>query len=331
MPPPSSPPPSPLRYLYPGWYAVVMGLSGLSLAWFRAEASMGPAAAGVARSVGALAAAALILLAFATLLRGWRHPDAWREDRAHPVRHTFIATLPVSVMLVATVGVAAGLPRDLLSPLWWAGSLGQWFVTAWVLSRWWGRWAWPSVTPALFIPVVGNVLAPLAGVPLGFSGWSAAQFGVGLLFWPLVLGLLLTRIAVHGPWPDRLRPTLFIVIAPPAVIGLAAAQLGAPQTLVWMCWGVALFALTWVGTQAKAIAAMPFGLTHWALSFPLAALAALTLHLSTTSAALVVPGVALLALTSLVVAALLLATARGLRNGSLLAPEPVASIVPAAG
>jgi tellurite resistance protein len=36
----------------------------------------------------------------------------------------------------------------------------------------------------------------------------------------------------------------------------------------------------------------------------------------------------LLALASLLVAALLLATVRGLRDGSLLAPEPVASIQP---
>jgi tellurite resistance protein len=41
-------------------------------------------------------------------------------------------------------------------------------------------------------------------------------------------------------------------------------------------------------------------------------------------------GLLLLALTSLVIVALLLATLRGLRDGSLLAPEPVAPIVPAA-
>ena len=39
-------------------------------------------------------------------------------------------------------------------------------------------------------------------------------------------------------------------------------------------------------------------------------------------------GVALLAMTSLIVVALVLATVRGLRDGSLLAPEPVAVLVP---
>ena len=39
-------------------------------------------------------------------------------------------------------------------------------------------------------------------------------------------------------------------------------------------------------------------------------------------------GVLLLAITSLVVVGLALATLRGLRDGTLLAPEPVAQITP---
>jgi tellurite resistance protein len=65
------------------------------------------------------------------------------------------------------------------------------------------------------------------------------------------------------------------------------------------------------------------------MSFPLAAFAALTLRIAPTGP-LSLFGVALLALASLVVAALTLATVRGLRDGSLLAPEPVAAIVPVA-
>lgn len=318
-----------LQYLFPGWYAIPMGLAGLALAWHRAVPLMGELAGALAWVVGALAAGSYAALLVATALRGWRHPEAWAEDRRHPVRHTFVATLPIATLLVATVGVASLGPHPALAALWWLGSLGQLFVTVWVLARWWGRLAWPSATPALFIPIVGNVLAPLAGVPLGQADWAAAQFGIGLLFWPVVLVLIVVRTAVQGLWPDRLRPTVFIFIAPPAVVGLSALQLGAPPVLAWMCWGMALFSFLWVATQAKAIAALPFGLPHWGLSFPLAALAALTLRLAQPGSVLGVLGPALLALASLVILALLLATARGLRDGSLLAPEPVAAIVPA--
>jgi tellurite resistance protein len=324
-----------LRFLFPGWYAVVMGLCGLSLAWHRAQPLMGDGAALVAVLVGVVAALVFAVLAVATLLRARRHPEAWAEDRRHPVRHTFIATLPVAVILLATVAVSQGQSGLLIQGLWMAGSAAQLGVTAWVLGRWWkgngpGGLAWTSATPALFIPIVGNVLVPLAGIPLGHAEWSAAQFGVGLLFWPVVTILIAVRIATHGLWPDRLRPTSFIFIAPPAVVGLSALQFGAPPLVGWALWGMALFSLGWVGLQARQIAALPFGLPHWGLSFPLAALAALTLRVAGPSGPLATLGLLLLALASLVILALTLATVRGLRDGSLLAPEPVATLQPVA-
>lgn len=328
--------PQALKFLLPSWYAVVMGLGGLALAWHRATPLMGDGATGAALVLGALAALVFVALAAATVLRGLRHPEAWAEDRRHPVRHAFIATLPISIILLATVAVALFGPGTPALALWAVGCAAQLFVTVWVLARWWrpgtqGGPKWAGVTPALFIPIVGNVLVPLAGVPLGQAEWSAAQFAVGLLFWPVVLTLLLARIAVQGLWPERLLPTGFIFVAPPAVVGLSALQLGAPTPVGWGLWGVAVFTLLWVGATARRIADLPFGLPHWGMSFPLTAITALTLRLAGTGGGpLSVLGLALLALSSLLIAALALATVRGLRDGTLLVPEPVATITPTA-
>jgi tellurite resistance protein len=177
---------------------------------------------------------------------------------------------------------------------------------------------------------VGNVLVPLAGVPLGHVYWSAAQFAVGLFFWPVVHTLIATRLAAHGTWPERLQPAVFIFVAPPSVVGLALAQFGAYPLLAWGAWGIALFSLLVAATQLRRIVALPFAIPHWALSFPLAAFSALTLRLGESGGALAMAGVLLLALTSLVILALAFATVRGLRQGTLLAPEPVATIQPAA-
>ena len=106
--------PQPLKYLFPGWYAVVMGLCGLSLAWHRAVPVMGDGAGAASVVIGGAAALVFAVLAVATLVRAKAHPEAWAEDRRHPVRHTFIAALPISVILLATVAVAHGLHDPLV-------------------------------------------------------------------------------------------------------------------------------------------------------------------------------------------------------------------------
>jgi len=323
---------SPLKYLAPGWYAVVMGLAGLSLAWQAAVPVLGDGAGAGALVIGAAAALVFMALTAASLWRLHRHAEAWADDLRHPVRHVFVAAMPIGLLLLVTAALAAGLDGPLVEALWWAASLGQLSVTAWVMSRWWragtaGGVSWAGLTPALFIPIVGNVLVPLAGVPLGRVEWAAAQFGIGVLFWPVVLVLLLVRVLHQGPWPERLLPANFIFIAPPAVVGLSALRFAAAPLLVWGLWGVALFSLLWVAPLLRRIADQPFGIAHWGMSFPLAAFSALTLRLMPAGLGHTL-GIALLAGTSLLVAALVLATVRGLRDGSLLAPEavPIAAV-----
>jgi tellurite resistance protein len=323
--------PIPLKFVMPGWFAVVMGLAGLALAWHRATPIMGEMAAGIALVVALVAAAVFVLLLIASFVRARRYPGAFREDFAHPVRHPFVAAIPISVILLATAAVALSGASPLAEAAWSLGSAAQLLVTVWVVAKWWrgnqpGGLVWASVTPVLVIPVVGNVLVPLAGVPLGHEQWSAAQFAVGLFFWPVVQVLIAVRLAVQGSWPERLQPSVFIYVAPPSVVGLAFAQFGAPPLLAWGAWGIALFSLLLAATQLRKILALPFAMPHWALSFPLAACSALTLRIAQPGSALAAFGVVALAFTSLVILALAFATLRGLRDGTLLAPEPVAAI-----
>jgi tellurite resistance protein len=324
-----------LQYLNPGWFAAVMGWTGLALTWLRAQPLMGDTAGAIGMVAGALATLIFVALAVASLLRLQRHPQAVQADLSHPVRYGFIATVPPSFILLATFAVTLHGPQAWVAAMWWTGCVLQLWVTVWAMSRVWlgnqtGGLQWPGITPLLIVPAVGNVLAPLGGVPLGHADWAAAQFGIGVLLWPLVLALMMVRIAQTGLWPERLLPGSFVLIAPPAVIGLSALQLGAPPTVGWVCWGMAVFCLLWAGRLTRRIVALPFSVAHWNLSFPLAALAALTLRLATPGSLLAVLGPAMLALVSLVLLALSMATWRGLRDGSLLAPEPVAMLTTAA-
>lgn len=323
--------PDALKYLAPNWFTLVMGLTGLSLAWGQAAPLMGDMATAGALVLAAAAALMFLVLLLFSVLRWQHHGAAVAADLRHPVRHAFVAALPISLILLATAVVALGETGPWVGALWWLGSLWQFALTLWVLGRWLSAdkahaLSWPAVTPGLMLPVVGNVLAPLAGGALGAPGWAAAQFGVGVLLWPVVLALLATRIAVQGLWAERLLPLTFITVAPPAVIGSSVLVLGGPPVLAWMCWGAALFFLLWSGHLVRRMLAQPFSIAFWSLGFPLAAFATLTLRLAGAGGALQAPAMLALALASVVVAWLCIATWKGWRTGELLQPEPVAIV-----
>ena len=97
---------------------------------------------------------------------------------------------------------------------------------------------------------------------------------------PVVRVLRLVRIAQQGLWPERLMPTSLILVALPAVAGLALLRFGVPVLVAWALWGMALAALRWVATLLRCIGNQPFGLMHWSTGFPLAVFTAVTLPLA---------------------------------------------------
>jgi tellurite resistance protein len=322
-----------LAHLGPAWFVLVMGWCGLAQAWLRASDLLGNTALALSWAAGAFALMIFCVLGLACMIRLNVHKPAVQADLKHPVRHAFMATLPISMLLLSTLGAAlfwnkAPWLDHLLRATWLVGSLLELAATVWVLGRWLrpkeeGGLQWATFTPVLFIPVVGNVLAPLGGVTMGFAPWANAQMGIGLLLWPVLQTLLIVRLVQAGPLPARMSPALFITVVPPSIIGLDMLQLNTPMPVVWALWGVGLFFLMWALTKLDAIRSQPFGMGHWGMSFPLAAFTALTLRLSSTTegAWLQPPATGLLAITSLVILGLTLGTWRGLRAGTLLVAE----------
>ena len=127
--------PTPLKFLMPGYFSLVMGLCGLTLAWHNAAGVLGDMADGIALVLGLLSTVVFVVLLVASFLRWQRYPAALADDLKHPVRHAFVAAFPVSLLLLASVGVAlggAGEPLGVVwNALWWAGSLLQLWATVW--------------------------------------------------------------------------------------------------------------------------------------------------------------------------------------------------------
>jgi tellurite resistance protein len=324
---------SKIEHLAPAWFVLVMGWCGLAQTWMHAQNIFGDTAIGLSLVAGAVAILLFGLLCLSCVIRLQVHPVAVQEDMRHPVRHAFMATFPVSMMLLATWGAGlfwntSSMANTLLRTLWITGSLLELACTVWVLSRWLrspeeGGLQWKTFSPVLFIPVVGNVLAPLGGVPMGMTDWASAQFGIGVLLWPVLQTLLMVRLVQAGPLPAPMSPTLFISVVPPSVIGLGMMQFQAPDSVIWALWGIAFFFMLWSLTQLRTMLAQPFGLPLWGVSFPLAAFTILTIDVmhATSSAWLRLPATLLTAITSFVIVGLTINTWHALRRGGLLVPD----------
>jgi tellurite resistance protein len=298
------------------------------MAWFQAPRSA--SGSSVAAQLGTLIAVgsfALVLLAH--LVRAWRHPQSLLADLRDPARMAFVASFAIALILLSALGTTWGLAdQGWLQATWWVGSLLEFSITVWVMSRCMrpadaGGLGWSAITPLLMIPIVGNVLVPLAGLHWQVAGWMSAQFGLGLFLWPLIVGVLLARFLHVGPLPARMTPTLFIPVAPPSAIGLALMQWPAPPVLAWGCWGVACLSMLWALSQWRVIRALPFGMPHWGMSFPLAAFSALCLRLGQLPEGqwLALPGQVVLWLTTAVIVWLSGKSVQGLLDGRLLQPE----------
>lgn len=263
-----------LAHLPIGVFAVVMGIGGTSLAWRRAV----PALHAPRLAADALAWTALVvfvLIAVAYLSKVVLHPAAVRAEWRHPVALAFAPTSSIAMLLLATAFLDTA--PTLSAVLWWPGAAAQLVLTLDILRVWISdqRFRPQHVHPAWFIPVVGNLVVPLAGVhhaPLDVSWFF---FGVGLVYWLALLGVVLNRLFVGGELPSALAPTLAILIAPPAVGALSWRLLGGssgdPFGKVLIA--VAVFQALLLLTQVRQLLRVPFALTTWALSFPLAGLA----------------------------------------------------------
>ena len=268
-------------------FAMVMGLSGLALVWGRV-ANMGwlPGWAPLlAKVFGLLACAVFVLLLLLYLKKMVSRGQDVLAEWHHPVKSAFFAAVAVSFALIGAV--CLGLFAPLALPIWAVGALLQLIIMVMVLNAWIHREGLQPAhaNPAWFIPAVANVVIPLGGVGLGYIEISWWFFAVGILFWVVMLTVVMGRLLfVQPPMPERLTPTLCILLAPPAVGFLSWMLLtgqhpdGRPIDVTGhILFGIALFFAIFLASQIRHFMRLPFFLSWWAFSFPVAAFTAATL------------------------------------------------------
>ena len=305
------------------FFAVMMGLLGLGLAMTAAEKAAG-AAGHVSQFILGAAVAVFAVLAFFYGLKLIRHPAAVKAEWNHPVRIAFFPTISISLLLLGTA-LAPRIP-GVAYVVWSVGVAAQAVLALSVVANWIGHRPFQPLhlSPAWFIPAVGNVLVPLAGVGFGAVELSWLFFSAGLMFWIVLLTLVMNRLIFHDPLPGRLMPTLVILIAPPAVAFVAWVRLTGDvdafaRILINIGYVFALIVLT----QAPRFFRLPFALSWWALTFPMAALsvASFVFAHETGSQLHRTIGFALTIVLAFAVATLVVRTAQAIRAKQICRPE----------
>lgn len=292
------------------WFSIIMGLVGFTIAWAKAEQVFG---LGVQVSTGLLDLSVVLaaLIGVLYLAKLVRYPAEVKAEVQHPIKLAFVPTISISLILLSIATLHAAPQASFW--LWSIGTVAQFAITLYVLSSWihHDKYEIQHLNPAWFIPVVGNILVPIAGTHHAPAEISWFFLSVGLFFWPVLTAILFYRLIFHASLPAKFVPTLFIVIAPPAVGFIAYLALhDSVDVLAMMLYYLGLFFTLVIATQIAYFTRLKFFLSWWAYSFPVAAITIATLAMAERTGGAFFAGlaVALLAILTLIIVGLLVRT-----------------------
>jgi len=312
-----------------GLFAIPVGLFALAGAWRRATQFGWEAA----RPTGDLLAwTAVVLLAVLLLIylaKALRHPQTIAAEFTHALAGSLMALIPLAFLLCI---IYFGQPGHTGWLLFTLATLALQGVIAIRIVAIITTAALPAgaVTPALYVPpVAGGLVGGMALQTLGYPGWAALLFGMGLSSWALLEIRVLNRL-FEGAMPEALRPTIGLELAPATVGTLAVATLWPqlPGELLIIGLGIAAGPLVAVLARYKWWRQVPFAIGFWSFSFPAAAFAAALIEVAQRGGWPPAIAGAGLALASAVILLLTWRTLRLLAQGRLLPATPVQAARP---
>jgi len=259
-----------LKYFPVTMYAIVMGLTGLTIAFHRFS-QMG-ILSDLFFKVNLFFVSGFFLFTTVTYLRkAFRYFDEVKADFNHRIRVNFFSAFSISFLLlsIAWLPLLPGLSKVLM----WMGVILHTLLMLHTISFWiQHNFEIHTMNPAWFIPVVGNIIVPVAGVEFMPAEFNFFYFSVGFFFWLVLFTIFFNRVIFHNQMPQKFMPTLFILIAPPAVGFVAYLKITDSfdmfaQFLLMMTY----FFLALLVFLRKNFYKLTFYLSWWAFTFPLTA------------------------------------------------------------
>ncbi len=219
-------PPSRLQHFPITLLPSVMGLLGLAIVWMKFQ-HMFHLGMPVGQTILAATSTYFILVVIMQAARFVRYPAEVVKDFRHPIRVNFFPALSICFLLLS-IGWLEADQADVARVFWYIGAPLHLVFLLVILHGWFHKsYDLKFFNPAWFIPVVGPLLVPVAGVEFAHTEINWFFFSIGVVYWIVLLAVLVGRIFFHSPMAPKLLPTLFILIAPPAVGFIAYNKLTA--------------------------------------------------------------------------------------------------------
>lgn len=262
---------SKLKYFPVTMYAIVMGLSGLTIV-FSKFYHMQWLPKFFFDGFLFLTFGLFLIISLFYGLKAINHFDEVLADFKHRIRINFFSAISISLLLLSVAMMAYWPFLSLI--LWWVGVILHTVLMLYTISYWiQHNFEIQTMNPAWFIPVVGNIIIPVAGVEYMPKAFSFFYFAVGFFFWIILFAIFLNRAIFHHQLPQKFLPTLFILIAPPAVGFISYLRIGQSwDTFAIFMLYIAYFFVALIIFLYRSFSKLKFFLSWWAFTFPLTAI-----------------------------------------------------------
>lgn len=303
-------------------YAIVMGMSGLTIMYQKAGQWLGfPSSIGWV--LMCITTIIFIVVSGFYLRKAVSYLEVVKKEFSHPVRINFFAAVSISMLMLAII-YKEHYP-DIAAIFWYPGAALHFYLTMYTISFWINHNQELSHSnPAWFIPIVGNVLVPVAGVGFANEGVLMYFFSSGVFFWVILLAILLNRIIFHNQMATKFMPTMFILIAPPAVGFIAYYKMFAViDVFAMMLFNLAMFFTLLIAFMYKNFVKIKFFISWWAFVFPLAAMsiASMLMHHHSGGTFLLLFSYLMIVATTVIISIVIYQTLLHVKRGEICVQE----------
>jgi tellurite resistance protein len=257
-------------------FAIIMGLAGLTLVFKKMHEALSlPSIIVVSMTV--ITTVLFFVILFFYILKLIKHRNEVKKEFSHPIRINFFAASSISTLILSMI---YRHDIDLAAEIFFiVGAILHIFFTFYTIKFWINNnLEMQHSNPAWFIPIVGNLIVPIAGKGFVDDTILYFYFSIGIFFWIILFSIILNRIIFHNQFAPKFMPTLFILIAPPAIGFISYIKLtGGLDFFAQILFNLGLFFTILVFVMYKNFINIKFFISWWAFTFPMAAITLATI------------------------------------------------------